>query len=262
MHEEKENLTEERVSEITLEELKNDPEGAVTYPILDFDAQALRLLTTGVQQTLRYCGYVANGGRGYRFFKRFFDIIISIIALILSSIPIGICSLIIVAEDGHSPIFSQIRLTENGKTFRMYKLRSMCYDAEEKFADIQDQNERTGVVFKVKDDPRVTRIGKFIRKTSMDELPQFWNVLRGDMSLIGPRPPLPREVVLYTPEQMERLLVKGGISCVCQTLDRNQMTFNDWVETDIEYVKTRSFWGDVKLLFKTAIAVITRKGSH
>ena len=143
----------------------------------------------------------------------------------------------------------------------MYKLRSMCLDAGEKFAQIQVENKSDGLAFKSDDDPRITRIGRFIRKTSIDELPQFWNVLKGDMSIIGPRPPLPREVVLYTPEQMDRLLVKGGLSCICQTEGRSDMPFDEWVESDIRYISSRSTGLDIKLLFKTILAVILRKGA-
>lgn len=137
----------------------------------------------------------------------------------------------------------------------------MCMDAEIRFADVQKENKSDGLAFKNDDDPRITKIGKFIRKTSIDELPQFWNVLKGDMSLIGPRPPLPREVVLYTPEQIDRLLVKGGLSCICQTEGRSDMEFDKWVETDIKYIKTRSLALDIKLMFKTVAAVFLRKGA-
>ena len=119
-----------------------------------------------------------------------------------------------------------------------------------------------GIAFKSENDPRITRIGRFIRKTSIDELPQLWNVLKGDMSIIGPRPPLPREVVLYTPHQMERLLVKGGLSCTCQVEGRSDMEFDKWVESDIEYIKTRSTKLDLKLMCKTIGAVVKKKGAR
>ena len=143
----------------------------------------------------------------------------------------------------------------------MYKFRSMCMDAEAKFAEVQKDNKSDGIAFKSDDDPRITRFGKFIRKTSIDELPQLWNVLKGDMSLIGPRPPLPREVVLYTPAQMDRRLVKGGLSCICQTEGRSDMEFDKWVESDIEYIQKRSLGFDMKLVFKTALAVVQGKGA-
>lgn len=172
-----------------------------------------------------------------------------------------IISLIIFIDDRESPFFSQIRLTENGKPFRMYKFRSMCKDAEKKFSEVQKENECDGLAFKNENDPRITRIGGFIRKTSIDELPQLWNVLKGDMSLIGPRPPLPREVVLYTPEQMDRLLVKGGLSCICQCEGRSDMEFDKWVESDIEYIENRSIKMDFSLLVRTFAVVLKRKGA-
>jgi len=143
----------------------------------------------------------------------------------------------------------------------MYKLRSMCVDAEEKFKEVQAQNQMDGIAFKSEEDLRITKIGKFIRRTSIDELPQFWNVLKGDMSLIGPRPPLPREVVLYTPYQMQRLLVKGGLACIAQVEGRSNLPFDEWVDYDIQYIKTRSFRTDVVLCFRTLKAVFHGKGA-
>jgi len=137
----------------------------------------------------------------------------------------------------------------------------MCVDAEAKFAEVQKENKSDGLAFKSDDDPRITKIGKFIRKTSIDELPQLFNVLKGDMSIIGPRPPLPREVVLYTPHHMDRLLVKGGLSCICQTEGRSDMPFEEWVDSDIKYIENRNAGFDLKLMFKTVSAVLLRKGA-
>ena len=231
-------LTEEMVTEVTLSELEKNPEGITKYPILEFDERALRLLSAGVAETLQYSHVKPAGGRAYCAVKR------------------------LIAQDGGNPIFSQERLTENGKMFRMYKFRSMCQDAEEKFAEVQKENQTDGLAFKSDSDPRITRFGHFIRKTSIDELPQLWNVLRGQMSIIGPRPPLPREVVLYTPHQMERLLVKGGLSCICQVEGRSDMGFDAWVESDIRYIQTRNLRMDIKLMFKMLVAVFRRKGAR
>ncbi|MDE5563571.1 MAG: sugar transferase, partial [Oscillospiraceae bacterium] len=231
-------VSESELTEVTLNALKSNESGITEYPILDFDGNALTLLYEGVEETLRQSDVKPNGGMVYRVSKRMADIVVSGLALILLAIPIGVFASIIYIEDKGNPFFSQVRLTKNGKPFKMYKLRSMCMDAEERFAEVQKENQTDGLAFKSDDDPRVTKIGKFIRKTSIDELPQFWNVLKGDMSLIGPRPPLPREVVLYTPEHMNRLLVKGGLSCVCQTEGRSDMEFEKWVESDVEYIKT------------------------
>ena len=194
--------------------------------------------------------------------KRLFDIVVSALGLILLAIPMGIVALVIYLDDKGSPIFSQARLTENGKVFRMHKFRSMCVDAEKKFAEVQKENETDGLAFKSENDPRITKIGRFIRKASIDELPQLWDVFCGHMSIIGPRPPLPREVVLYTPHQMQRLMVKGGLSCICQVEGRSDMEFDKWVESDIEYIKTRSAGLDLKLLFKTIGVVIMKKGAR
>ena len=262
-------LSENDVTQDVLDKLEKGEEpkptipgkGVTEYPILKFDDRALNLLHMGVSNTLKYTKVTPKGGKGFEFIKRAFDIVASAGALTVLALPIGVVALIIYLDDKGNPFFSQVRLTKDGKPFKMYKLRSMCIDAEARFAEVQKENQSDGLAFKADDDPRVTRIGKFIRKTSIDELPQFYNVLRGDMSIIGPRPPLPREVVLYTPEQMDRLLVKGGLSCICQTEGRSDMEFDKWVEGDVRYIKTRSAGLDLKLMFKTAAAVILRKGA-
>ncbi len=235
--------------------------GVTSYPILEFDDRSLQLLHRGVSETLKQSNVKPAGGKVYEFTKRLFDIVASTFALAFLAIPIGIVALIIYIDDKGNPFFSQIRLTKDGKPFKMYKLRTMCMDAEKRFADVQKKNESDGLAFKSECDPRITRIGAFLRKTSIDELPQFLNTLKGDMSIIGPRPPLPREVVLYTPEQMNRLLVKGGLSCICQTEGRSDMEFDKWVDGDIRYIKSRSFGLDMKLIFKTFVAVVKRKGA-
>ena len=263
-------LSENDVTQEVLDKLEKGEEpkptlpgksGVTEYPILNFDDRALSLLHLGVSNTLKHTKVKPRGGKGFEFAKRAFDIVASAGALTVLALPIGVVALIIYLDDKGNPFFSQVRLTKDGKPFKMYKLRSMCMDAEARFAEVQKENQSDGLAFKSDDDPRVTRIGKFIRKTSIDELPQFFNVLRGDMSIIGPRPPLPREVVLYTPEQMDRLLVKGGLSCICQTEGRSDMEFDKWVEGDVRYIKTRSAGLDLKLMFKTAAAVILRKGA-
>lgn len=263
-------LTEEDITKNFLDELKINEStdqdvkrktGVKDYPILEFDDEALKLLYDGVTNTLKYSKVTPAGGKVYKVVKRLFDIIVSFCALTILAIPIGIVALIIYIDDKGNPFFSQVRLTESGKPFKMYKLRSMCMDAEARFADVQKENQSDGLAFKSDKDPRITRIGGFLRKTSIDELPQLFNVLKGDMSIIGPRPPLPREVVLYTPAQMERLLVKGGLSCICQTEGRSDMEFDKWVEGDVRYIKNRSISLDLKLMFKTVSAVILRKGA-
>lgn len=255
-------LTEEMVTEVTLDSMKKNKEGVTEYPVLDFDERALGLLCTGVRETLKYSKVKPAGGVFYKAVKRAVDFICAALGLLILLVPMAIVALIIYLDDKGSPFFSQIRLTENGKPFRMYKFRSMCVDAEARFAEVQKENESDGLAFKSENDPRITKIGAFIRKTSIDELPQLWNILKGDMSIIGPRPPLPREVVLYTPEQMDRLLVKGGLSCICQVEGRSDMEFDKWVETDIRYIKTRSLWTDISLFFRTIWVVVKGKGAR
>lgn len=253
--------TEEMVTRITLDSMKNNNEGVTEYPILNFDQRALNLLCQGIRETLKYSKLKPAGSKAYKIMKRTLDIILSTTALALLIIPMGAVALAIYIDDKENPFFSQIRLTENGRPFKMYKFRSMCTDAEEKFAEVQKSNQTDGIAFKSENGPRITKIGHFIRKTSIDELPQLWNVLKGDMSIIGPRPPLPREVVLYTPHQMERLIVKGGLSCICQCEGRSDMSFDEWVESDIRYIKNRSLKLDFSLMLRTASAVIKRKGA-
>lgn len=235
--------------------------GVTDYPILEFDERALNLLHEGVAETLKYSQVEPAGGKAYEFVKRTFDIVASACALTILAVPIGIVALMIYIDDKGNPFFSQVRLTKDGKPFKMYKLRTMCMDAEKRFAEVQKENQTDGLAFKSDNDPRITRLGATLRKLSIDELPQLVNVLQGSMSIIGPRPPLPREVVLYSPDQMDRLLVKGGLSCICQTEGRSDMEFDKWVEGDVRYIKTRSFGLDLKLMLKTAEAVLLRKGA-
>ncbi len=263
----------------------------------------------------------------YVVLKRLMDIIGALIGLILASPVMLIIAILIKIEDPKGPIFfsqvrngeypktfkmykfrsmiffSQVRNGEYPRTFKMYKFRSMYVDAEERLHELMNlneqsgpvfkikddpritkvgkfirktsldelpqlfnvlkgdmslvgPNEQSGPVFKIKDDPRITKVGKFIRKTSLDELPQLFNVLKGDMSLVGPRPALPREVEQYTPYQMQRLLVKPGLTCIWQVSGRNNIGFDEWVELDIEYIKNRNLWLDIKLILLTIPAML------
>ena len=188
--------------------------------------------------------------------KRIIDIIGSLAGLIFLSPLFLIVSILIMLEDPKGKVFfSQERNGKYPGTFKMYKFRSMVHNAEELLEKLKDQNEQTGPVFKMKEDPRITRVGKFIRKTSIDELPQLFNVLRGDMSLVGPRPPIPREVEQYTTYQMQRLGVKPGLTCLWQVGGRNSVDFDGWVELDIEYIQKRSLWLDIKLIIKTVFVL-------
>lgn len=255
-----------RISDVYTAEISAEKpvvgDGVKAYPILDFDEEALEKLSVNVKETLSKSQVRPGGGRIYRAAKRTMDIICSLSGMVVLAIPMGVVSLLIYSEDKGNPIFAQTRLTKDGKTFRMYKFRSMCIDAEEKFAEVQKENQRDGIAFKMENDPRITKIGRFLRKTSIDELPQLWNVLKGDMSLIGPRPPLPREVNLYTPRQMQRLLVKSGLSCYCQCNGRSDMPFEEWVESDIKYIERRSMKSDMKLMLQTVKVVFDKKGAR
>ena len=193
----------------------------------------------------------------YLFLKRLIDIIGASLGLILASPIMLIVAILIKLEDPKGPIFfSQIRNGAYPGTFKMYKFRSMYIDAEERLQELMHLNEQSGPAFKMKHDPRITRVGKFIRKTSLDELPQLFNVLKGDMSLVGPRPAIPREVEQYTAYQKQRLFVKPGLTCIWQVSGRNNIGFDEWVELDIEYIKTRNLWLDIKLILMTIPAML------
>lgn len=201
--------------------------------------------------------------KGYLFIKRFFDIVASFFALILLLPLFLVVAILIKLEESRGPVFySQIRVGRNGKKFRMYKFRSMCIDADQKLKDLLSKNEVEGAMFKMKDDPRITKIGKWIRKTSVDELPQLWNVLLGDMSLVGPRPPLPREVAKYTDYDKQRLYVKPGCTGLWQVSGRNDVGFHEMVNLDITYIKTRNLWTDIKIMFRTILIMIHPNGAY
>ena len=188
----------------------------------------------------------------YLFIKRSIDIICSLAGIIVLSPVFLIVAVLIKIEDPKGSIFfCQERNGQHPNTFKMYKFRSMVNNAEELLKDLQHKNEQTGPAFKMADDPRITKVGKFIRKTSLDELPQLFNILKGDMSLVGPRPPIPREVREYNSYQMQRLLVKPGLTCIWQVSGRNNIGFDEWVDMDLEYIKTRNLLLDIKLILKT-----------
>jgi lipopolysaccharide/colanic/teichoic acid biosynthesis glycosyltransferase len=192
--------------------------------------------------------------------KRVIDVVLSSIALIFLAPLIALCMLLIFLEDGGNPIFKQERIGENGKPFVFYKLRTMRIGAEEerRTEDIQDKNESDGPVFKIKDDPRITRVGKFLRKASIDELPQLINILKNEMSIVGPRPALPCEVECYNDYQRQRLMCKPGLTCYWQTTpSRNDVPFDEWVEMDLKYIRNRSLKEDFMLMLKTFKIIFT-----
>lgn len=198
----------------------------------------------------------------YEIIKRLIDVICSFIGVVVLS-PLFIVIAIIIKATSKGPVFfSQKRVGKNGKEFDMYKFRSMVVNAEELKEKLASQNEMSGPMFKMKDDPRVTKVGKFIRKTSIDELPQLWNVLKGDMSLVGPRPSLPKEVAQFEEWMYKRLEVKPGLTCYWQVSGRNNIDFEDWMKLDIKYVDERSTWIDIKLIFKTVGVLFGDKNAH
>lgn len=198
----------------------------------------------------------------YRFEKRVMDIIGSIMGLVFFSPVFLITAIIIKLEDGGPVFFCQNRNGLNGKVFRMYKFRSMCKEAPELHEKLLPKNELDGPAFKLKDDPRVTRVGKFIRRTSIDELPQFINILKGDMSIVGPRPLPTYETVQCSEYQNQRLLVKPGLTCYWQCSGRNDIPFNEWMEMDLKYVSEASLWVDIKMVFMTFVPLIKRSGAY
>lgn len=194
--------------------------------------------------------------------KRVFDIIFSSLAIIILMPFFIIVGIVIFIDDPHaSPIFCQKRVGRHGKIFTIYKFRSMVANAENLRDGLESKNEMNGPVFKMKDDPRITRVGKIIRKMSIDELPQLINVLKGEMSFVGPRPPLPSEVAQYDDYQKLRLVVTPGLTCIWQTTSgRNDVPFETWVEMDIEYIQNRTMLMDLKIIARTIIVMITSEG--
>lgn len=200
---------------------------------------------------------------GYDRIKRVLDTALALMALIVLLPALLIVCAVIVIDDPHGgPIYVSERIGQNGRPFRFYKFRSMYVGAEERLAELMQSNEADGPAFKMRDDPRMTRVGRVLRKYSIDELPQLLNVIKGDMSLVGPRPPLPREVAQYTPRQAQRLSIRPGLTCIWQTQpQRNRMSFDEWIELDIEYIYKRGFWLDCALIFRTIRVMVTGEGA-
>lgn len=208
---------------------------------------------------------IVSGGFIYLFIKRLFDIATSFLFLLLFGWFILVLAFIKFCEDGHNPFYSSIRVGKNGKLIKFHKIRSMIPGAENMKDELEKNglNEADGPVFKIKNDPRITKFGRFLRKTSLDELPQIWDIFVGRISIVGPRSPLEREVKYYNEYQMHRLDVKGGLVCLWQiTKNRNDLSFDEWVELDIEYIENRSLWLDLKIIFKAAIFVLTDRSGE
>jgi lipopolysaccharide/colanic/teichoic acid biosynthesis glycosyltransferase len=194
--------------------------------------------------------------------KRASDIVLGLLALVVLSPVFLLIFLLIKLEDGGPIFFIQKRVGQFGREFQMYKFRSMCLNAEEHLDVLLACNHhKEGVTFKIKRDPRVTRVGSWLRKFSLDELPQFYNVVQGKMSLVGPRPPVPREVALYGTADRRRLAAKPGITCTWQISGRSEIDFSRQVQLDVTYIENQSFWGDAAILVRTLPAVVSGKGA-
>lgn len=195
--------------------------------------------------------------------KRLMDVVCSLIAILLLIPLFLIVSILIVLEDGWPVLYVQQRVGINGRIFNFYKFRSMRRGADRLKEQLMRQNESAdGVIFKMKKDPRITRIGRVLRRFSIDEMPQFFNVLSGDLSLVGPRPPLPVEVAQYTLEDRKRLHIKPGLTCLWQIGGRSEISFEQQVRLDMEYIHSRSIWQDIRIMLKTIPAVLFGRGAY
>lgn len=199
--------------------------------------------------------------RAFFVVKRIADIVLSLIALIVLAPLLLLIAIMIRLESKGGVIFSQLRTGKDGKKFKMYKFRSMCEGAEEKRDELLEHNEMDAPVFKISKDPRVTRIGRFIRKTSIDELPQLINIIKGEMSIVGPRPLVIYETEEFNEYENQRHMVRPGLTCYWQISGRNNISFNQWIPLDIKYIKEMSTWTDFKIILKTIYVVITGKGA-
>ena len=212
---------------------------------------------------MRYADRIKDKSKrtGYFFFKRSFDIIASLCAMIVLSPVFLITALAIKIEDGGPAVFSQDRVGKDGKLFKMYKFRSMYVNAEDRLEELAEKNEADGPVFKIKNDPRITKVGRFIRKYSIDELMQLVNVFKGDMSVIGPRPALPKEVEEYDNFARKRLQIKPGLSCYWQISGRSNIGFDEWMKLDVKYINEMSVLTDMKIILLTIPAVLKGDGA-
>ncbi|MCY9806003.1 sugar transferase [Lentilactobacillus senioris] len=193
----------------------------------------------------------------YLRYKRLFDVISAVTGLVILSPLLLLVAILIKIDDPSGPVFySQIRVGKNESEFRMYKFRSMYNDADKRLKKLLQYNEVDGAMFKMKEDPRITRVGKIIRKYSIDEIPQLWNVIKGDMTVVGPRPALPREITQYTDHDRQRLVVKPGCTGLWQVGARSAVGFDEMVRLDLEYIRTRNTWLDIKIMFKTVKIMI------
>lgn len=230
---------------------------SLTKPIKESNSSQFNIKKAELDQNS-----IQNDKQIYCFFKRIIDVVCSFFGIILLSPIMLLTALAIVIDDPKGgPMFSQERIGKNGKKFKMYKFRSMIVGAEDELDNLLESNEMDGPVFKIAKDPRITRVGKFIRKTSIDELPQLFNIIKGDMTIVGPRPALQREVEQYNKYQTQRLYITPGITCYWQVQpNRNGISFDEWMDMDIKYIQERSFLVDLKIILKTFKIVFTAQG--
>jgi lipopolysaccharide/colanic/teichoic acid biosynthesis glycosyltransferase len=208
-------------------------------------------------------GFWELGLRNLYALKRLLDILLSLTALLLLTPVFTVIMLIIYLEDGRPFFFVQQRVGLNGRIFNFYKFRSMVKNAEKLKDQLIKQNESgDGVIFKMKKDPRITKIGGFLRRFSVDEFPQFFNVLKGDLAIVGPRPPVPREVAQYTLEDRKRLHAKPGLTCLWQIQGRSEIPFKEQVRLDLQYIQSQSLWKDFVIMLKTVPAVLLGRGAY
>ncbi len=227
------------------------------------ESQSPPLETAGPPRVIDMKIAEANGGGFYvKYGKRAIDLVGAVVGLALLWPLIALFAVLIKLDSKGPVLYKAMRLGKGGKPFTFYKLRSMYVGAHETRGRLMHLNQVKGPVFKLFDDPRITRVGRFMRKCSIDELPQLYNVLKGDMSLVGPRPPIPEEVEKYEPWQLRRLSPKPGITCLWQISGRSRLGFDEWMRLDIEYINNQSFWMDMKILLRTIPAVILREGAY
>lgn len=232
----------------------------ITPDILGAGSERLQVFYLGDIPMLEYQAKGLHGAD--LLLKRAFDILVSALALILLSPLLGLLA-VLVRLDSRGPIlYVSERCGRKGKAFRFYKFRSMRPGAEEELEKLRHLNETDGPVFKIRRDPRVTRVGRFLRRLSLDELPQLWNILKGDMSLVGPRPPTPEEVVKYEDWQLRRLEIRPGLTCLWQIGGRSNLSFTDWMKLDLFYLDNWSFWLDLKIILKTVFVVLRGEGAY
>ena len=229
---------------------------ATTWPGLGPDSSATRLRGLALREVPEESGVYLRVG------KRLFDIVGALVALVLSSPLLALAALLIKLESRGPVVYKSVRIGRGARPFTFFKLRSMVDGADRHRHTLSHLNETDGPVFKMARDPRVTRIGRLLRISSVDEIPQLWNVLRGEMSLVGPRPPIAEEVAQYEPWQLRRLDVLPGITCLWQISGRSRIGFQEWMRLDLEYIKHRSLWLDLKILVRTIPAVLSREGAY